>query len=72
MTIGQMHPSFRPDIFKGALPNYYQCVGSYLKYKKANSQETVKRASIKARATDYLEPKPILPKIDKLHQLLPM
>ena len=40
--------------------------------KKENSQETIKRASIKARATDYLEPKPILPKIDKLHQLLPM
>jgi len=40
--------------------------------KQENSQQTIKRASIKARATDYLEPKPILPKIDKLHQLLPI
>ena len=40
--------------------------------KEVDSQENIKRAKIQARATDYLEPKPILPKIDKLHQLLPM
>jgi len=40
--------------------------------KPVDSQQTIKRAKIQARATDYLEPKPILPKIDKLHQLLPI